>query len=246
MRVARLVTTLILTAHGSADPRSAANARAVAARLRRIRPGLDVRLAFCELNTPNLVDVLNGCSGHAVVTPLLLADAYHARVDIPGQIARCGANHRVQQANVLDVDDRLVSVLRERLIELGVSPFDDTLGVVVVAIGSSMPAANARTATVASKLAAGTRWAGVTTAFVTRPDASPADAVRRLRRQGARRVVIAPWFLAPGLLPDRVRTYARDAGIAMAQPLGAHTLVAATALDRYEHARKTLDDRIAA
>lgn len=240
------MTTLVLTAHGSADPRSAANARAVAGQLARMRPGLDVRLAFCELNTPNLVDVLNGCSGQAVVTPLLLADAYHARVDIPGQIARCGANHRVQQANVLDVDDRLVSVLRERLIELKVSPFDDTLGVVVVAVGSSIPAANARTTAVASKLVAGTRWAGVTTAFVTRPDASLADAVRTLRRHGARRVVIAPWFLAPGLLPDRVRAYARDAGIAMAQPLGAHRLVAATALDRYELAVKTLADRIAA
>ena len=76
MRVARVVTTLVLTAHGSKDPRSAANARAVAGRVARMRPGLDVRLAFCELNAPNLVDVLNGLSGvrRAVVTPLLLAN----------------------------------------------------------------------------------------------------------------------------------------------------------------------------
>jgi sirohydrochlorin ferrochelatase len=236
MWVARLVTTLVLTAHGSQDPRSAANARAVADRLARMRPGLDVRLAFCELNTPNLTDVLSGCSGEAVVTPLLLADAYHASVDIPAQIARSGASHRVRQADVLGEDDRLVSVLGERLTELGVSPFDENLGVVVVAIGSSNPAANARTASVASKLAARTRWAGTTTAYATRPDASPAQAVSRLRGRGARRVVIAPWFLAPGLLPDRVRTYARHAGIAMALPLGAHRSVAATLLDRYDQA----------
>ncbi|AGL27845.1 hypothetical protein J113_16655 [Mycobacterium tuberculosis CAS/NITR204] len=67
---------LVLTAHGSKDPRSAANARAIAGRLARMRPGLDVRVAFCELNSPNLVDVLNRCRGAAVVTPLLLADAY--------------------------------------------------------------------------------------------------------------------------------------------------------------------------
>jgi sirohydrochlorin ferrochelatase len=236
MWVARLVTTLVLTAHGSQDPRSAANARAVAGQVARMRPALDVRLAFCELNTPILVDVLNRCSGEAVVTPLLLADAYHARVDIPAQIALSGASHRVRQADVLGEDDRLVSVLGERLTELGVSPFDDNLGVVVVAIGSSNTAANARTASVASKLAARTRWAGTTTAYATRPDASPAQAVSRLRRRGARRVVIAPWFLAPGLLPDRVRTYARDAGIAMALPLGAHRSVAATVLDRYDQA----------
>jgi sirohydrochlorin ferrochelatase len=238
--------TLVLTAHGSEDPRSAANARAVAGRVARLRPGLDVRLAFCELNAPNLVDVLNACAGGSVVTPLLLADAYHARVDIPAQIARCAAGHGVRQADVLGEDDRLVSVLGERLAELGVSPFDDELGVIVVAIGSSNRAANARTATVASKLAARTRWAGATTAFATRPDSSPAEAVSRLRRRGARRVVIAPWFLAPGRLPDRVRRFADGAGIAMAEPLGAHNLVAAAVLDRYDEAMKAHCTRIAA
>ncbi len=158
---------LVLTAHGSKDPRSAANARAIAGRLARMRPGLDVRVAFCELNSPNLVDVLNRCRGAAVVTPLLLADAYHARVDIPAQIASCRVGHRVRQASVLGEDIRLVSALHERLTELGVSPFDHTLGVVVLAIGSSHPAANARTSTVASRLAEGTQWAAVTTAFIT-------------------------------------------------------------------------------
>ena len=84
MWVTRLVTPLasklVLTAHGSVDPRSAANARAVAGLVTRMRPGLDVRLAFCELNAPNLVDVLDGLSGRrgapqTVVTQLLLADA---------------------------------------------------------------------------------------------------------------------------------------------------------------------------
>ena len=65
--------TLILTAHGSADPRSAANAQAVAATIRRLRPGLDARVAFCEQNAPNLRDVLaTVVPGAAVVVPLLL------------------------------------------------------------------------------------------------------------------------------------------------------------------------------
>jgi len=230
------VTTLVLTAHGSADPESAANAQAVAAQVRRMRPGLDVRVAFCEINKPNLIDVLDGCAGEAVVTPLLLADAYHARIDIPAQIARCGASHRVRQAEALGNDARLVSVLDERLAELGVSRLDDTLGVLVVAVGSSDAAANARTAAVAPKLAIGTRWAAVTTAFATRQESSLAEAADRSRRRGARRVVIAPWFLAPGRLPDRVRQFADDAGIAMAAPLGPHRLVAETVLDRFDEA----------
>ena len=228
--------TLVLTAHGSADPGSAANAQAVAARVRRMRPGLDVRVAFCEINRPNLIDVLDGCSGEAVVTPLLLADAYHARVDIPAQIARCGASHLVRQAEALGEDARLVSVLGERLTELGVSRLDDTLGVLVVAVGSSDAAANARTAAVAPKLAIGTPWAAVTTAFATRQEPSLAEAANGLRRRGARRVVIAPWLLAPGRLPDRVRRFAEDAGIAMAAPLGPHRLVAETVLDRFDAA----------
>ena len=230
------MTTLVLTAHGSRDPRSAANARAVAGQVARLRPGLDVRMAFCEFNAPSLPDVLRGCPGATVVAPLLLADAYHARVDIPGQIERCGASHRVRQADVLGEDLRLVGVLRQRIAELGVSRFDDGIGVLVAAIGSSDNAANARTAAVVPKLLAGTRWTAATTALVTRPQCSLADAAERLRRRGVRQVVIAPWFLAPGRLPDRVRTFADDAAIAMAAPLGAHQLVAETVLDRFDRA----------
>jgi sirohydrochlorin ferrochelatase len=140
---------------------------------------------------------------------------------------------------VLGEDDRLVSVLRERLTEVAVSPLDEDLGVMVVAIGSSNIAANARTAKVASRLAIGTRWAAATTAFATRPEASVNRAAEQLRRRGARRLVIAPWFLAPGLLTDGVSNYARDNAIPMASPLGAHRLVAETVLDRFDEAQAT-------
>jgi sirohydrochlorin ferrochelatase len=231
------MNTLVLTAHGSRDPRSGANAEAVADRLAMMRSDLDVRLAFLELNTPNFADVLAGLpdSRRAVVAPLLLASAYHARLDIPKQIADAGA-HGIRQADVLGEDERLIAVLRERLAELGVSPLDDDLGVMVVAIGSSNLAANARTAKVAARLAVGTQWAAATTAFATRPEASVARAADQLRRRGARRLVIAPWFLAPGLITDGVSNFARDNGIPMAAPLGSHRLVAETVLDRYDEA----------
>jgi sirohydrochlorin ferrochelatase len=243
MRVARLVTTLVLTAHGSKDPRSAANARAIADGLTRLRPGLDVRMAFLEHSSPSLADALASVDGPAVVTPLLLADAYHARVDIPRQIANCVTAQRIRQAPVLGEDDRLVSVLRRRVTELGVSRLDERLGVVVMAIGTSDLAANARTRRVAPKLLAGTAWAGATTAFATQQERSLTEALGRLRRQGAKRVVVAPWFLAPGLLPDRVRTFADRADIPMAPPLGADDLVAATVLDRFD---QTAAERVAA
>jgi sirohydrochlorin ferrochelatase len=236
--------SLVLTAHGSADPRSAANATAVAAQVSRMRPNLDVRLAFLDHCAPRLDGVLREVDGEAVVTPLLLANAYHARVDIPAQIAECTVS--VWQSDVLGEDPRLVSVLRRRVTELGVSRLDETVGVLVVAIGTSDAAANARTARVAPQLLARTGWVGATTAFATGTERPLAEGIGRLRRQGARRVVIAPWFLAPGRLPDRVEVFARRAGIEMAAPLGAHRLVAETVLDRFDHALMSRHGRFAA
>ncbi len=189
-------------------------------------------MAFCEQNFPNLRDVL-AATGNAVVVPLLLADAYHARVDIPAMIAESGAGAR--QADVLGEDDRLIAVLRQRLTHAGVSQLDPEVGVLVTAVGSSRPQANARTALVADYLAQHTRWTA-TTAFATGPRPTLAEAAETLRDRGASRLVIAPWFLAYGRITDRVADFARAQGIPMAAPLGPHRLVADTVLDRFDEA----------
>ena len=222
---------LILTAHGSADPRSAANTREVARTVAASRRGLDVKVAFCEHNSPNLRDVLAGSRADGVVVPLLLADAYHARIDIPEMIA--AVNPAVRQADVLGEDDRLIHVLSQRLTHSGVSRLDAGVGVLVTAVGSSSAAANARTGAVAAGLVAGTHWQA-TTAFATGPQANLADAAAQLLEQGATRLVIAPWFLAHGTITDRVAEFAATHRIPMAQPLGSHRLVAETVLDRFD------------
>ncbi len=226
--------TLVLTAHGSADPRSAATARSIVECVRRLRPGLDARIAFCEQNSPNLRDVLSTLRDRtSVVVPLLLADAYHARIDIPQMIAESGAD--VRQADVLGEDDRLVYVLRQRLEHAGVSRLDSEVGVLVTAVGSSRHQANARTAAAARELTLTTRWSA-TTAFATGPRPTLADAADELRDRGATRLVLAPWFLAHGRITDRVAAFARAQGIPMSAPLGAHRQVAETVLDRFESA----------
>ena len=223
-----------MTAHGSVDPRSAAITHAVADQVRLQRPSVDVRVAFCEKNSPNLRDVLCTVPGPAVVTPLLLASAYHARVDIPAMIDEAGAD--VLQADTLGEDPRLVKVMRERLADIDVSDHDRELGVLVVAVGASRAQANARTATLAESLAESTRWAGVQVGYATGPHPSVTDGIKLLRQRGARRVVLAPWFIAPGRITDRVAEIACTAGISMAEPLGAHPLMAQTLLDRYDRA----------
>ncbi len=225
--------TLVLTAHGSADPRSAATVHELARTVRRVRRGVDVRVAFCEQNFPNLRDVLATTGPDAIVVPLLLADAYHARADIPEMIRDSAPTAR--QADVLGEDDRLIAVLKQRLTHAGVSRLDPGVGVLVTAVGSSRAQANARTATVADDLVQQTNWTA-TTAFATGPQPTLAEAVDVLRGRGATRLVVAPWFLAHGRITDRVAEFARAHGIAMAEPLGPHRLVAETVLDRFDRA----------
>jgi len=53
--------------------------------------------------------------------------------------------------------------------DVGVAAEDSDVGVIVTAVGSSRQGANARTSTVASAVAVGTRWIGTTSAFATGP-----------------------------------------------------------------------------
>ena len=189
-------------------------------------------MAFCERSEPNLRDVLAGLDRPGLVTPLLLASAYHARVDIPAMTE--DAKVPVRQADTLGEDPRLVEVLHQRLTELDLAEDPDT-GVLIVAVGSSHAAANARTATLASALAERGGWKRVRVAYAT-AQPSVADGIAALRTSGARQIAVAPWFIAPGKITDRVAKISADLGVAMAGPLGAHHLVAATVLDRFDHA----------
>ena len=212
---------------------------AVVADIARRRPDLDVRLAFLDLNTPSVDQVIDAVAaqGHteAIVVPLLLGSAFHARVDLPGILAAAGTRHpllRITQADVLGIDDRLVTALRDRVSNAGADPADTGLGVAVAAVGSSSAAANRITERVAVQLAADTSWQ-TTICFATTEPSLP-QAVSDLRRRGAQQVVVAPWFLAPGLLTDRLA--AADHGLRHAPTIGSHPALSNVALDRYHAA----------
>lgn len=221
--------TLLAVAHGSRDPRFADNARRLIGQIRRLRPDLDVRLAFLELSEPNVVEVLGDLTGDAVVVPLLLSDAYHARIDLPTVLATAPAGLRVTQAAVLGADDRLLELARRRVDEVGV----ENPGVILTAVGSSDSSANARTRALAAQ------WRISTTVFATGESASLADAIELLRARGATEVVVAPWFLSPGLLLDRVRAEAARLEVPVAAALGADRLVAEVVVRRYMSAITT-------
>ncbi|MGH3436439.1 MAG: sirohydrochlorin chelatase [Sciscionella sp.] len=234
---------LVAVAHGSRDPRSAATIMRMLGMLRSMRPELDVRAAFLDLSAPRLGDVLGvlHAEGHreVVVVPLLLGAAYHARIDIPGVVAGTVTTLprlRVTVADVLGPDPRLEEIALRRLAEAGVDRTDEDFGVILAGAGSSHAPANAAVAAIARRWHTVTRWQATGAAFAAAADPGVAAATSALRAAGARRIALGSWFLAPGLLPDRVIAQA-GAGTVIAAPLGAHPQVAATVLDRYAEAQ---------
>jgi sirohydrochlorin cobaltochelatase len=78
---------LILFAHGARDPRWAEPFEAVAQRVRALKPGVDVRLAFLEFMSPSLPEAGDalaaaGCS-RVAVQPMFLGTGGHVRKDLP-------------------------------------------------------------------------------------------------------------------------------------------------------------------
>jgi sirohydrochlorin ferrochelatase len=250
---------LVAVAHGSRDPRSAATVAALVDEVRRQRPGLDVRLSFLDLSAPRLPDVLDAVAagGHAraVVVPLLLGHAFHARVDVPGAVATaaarlpgleiavspvlgsrpaCGVGHPSSRPGHRDGHAGLSAAALRRLAAVAGPLHDPGLGVVLAAIGSSHAPANAAVADVVAGWTHRFGWSGGSAAFATAATPTVGDAVAALRAGGAGRVAVAQWILAPGLLPDRIERDSAAAGVPVAAPLGPDPDIARAVLARYD------------
>ncbi|MEC3977255.1 sirohydrochlorin chelatase [Amycolatopsis sp. H20-H5] len=231
---------LVAVAHGSRDPRSAQTVRELIGAVRALAPGGDLRESFLDLSEPRLTDVLRGlyAEGHReiVVVPLLLGVAYHARVDLPALVEEVRGGSpglTVAISDVLGVDPALEAVALDRLAESGADLADPGLGVVLGAVGSSNPAANNAVAAIAARWTA--RGLRTAPAFASASPPGVPAAIATLRSLGARRLAVAGWFLAPGLLPDRIAALAREAdpSVLVAGPLGPDPRVAGLVLDRY-------------
>ncbi len=233
---------LVAVAHGSRDPRSAATIRALLDVSRGLAPDLDIRESFLDLSEPLLTDALRELyeEGHreAVVVPLLLGVAYHARVDLPALVAEATADCpglQVRVSGVLGIDPLLETVALDRLAEAGADLGDPDLGVLLAGVGSSNVAANDAVAGITTRWQLKRRLLS-TPAFASAAQPDVPAAIARLRMQGAKRLAVAGWFLAPGLLPDRIARLAREAdpAVLIAGPLGPDPRVAGLILDRYD------------
>ena len=238
---------LVAIAHGSRDPRAGATviellgvARERAAS--RGLTGLDIKAAFLDHAPPRPVQVLSALSdGPVVVLPLLLTAAYHSGTDIPGLLDEAQAalpGLRVRYGAPLGPHPALLRALDQRLAEAGQDPAQaGQTAVVLAAAGSSHPAANAVIAHLAADWQASRGWQAVRPAFASAGAPTPEQAVAGLIRDGAQRVLVASYLLAPGRFADRVASASLAAGAAaVSAPLGAAADVADVLLDRYREA----------
>ncbi|MFP3461983.1 CbiX/SirB N-terminal domain-containing protein [Arthrobacter globiformis] len=248
---------LIACAHGTSNAQGAAEVNALRDAIAALRPGLDVREAYVDVQQPDLVDVVAGlpqASGapqtggdaqaagvSAVVVPLLLSVGYHVKVDIakavksrPGTVA----------AAPLGPDPRLAALLDQRLREAGVTDNDS---IVLAAAGSSNPNAAVSVEELAGQLRA-LRSNRIVPAYGASAKPSVPEAVAMLREEAAGgagagesaggvsvggRVVVASYLLAPGFFHDQLAKAGADL---VTEPLLPSPVLAEIALERYDAA----------
>lgn len=187
------MTTGVLLAHGSPDPRSA-RCVACAAAGAATRCGFPVLTAFLDHDSPSLADAVGDVAAddEVRVLPLLLSSAFHARVDVPAAVAELD-----REVVLLDPlghpADLLDHVLRRAAGPSVVVAAGTRVDEERDAFAAAVAQASARTGVPARAL------------FATGPgpklvDIDPSTAV-------------VPWLLAPGRLLDSVHERAADADL---------------------------------
>lgn len=208
---------LLLAGHGTRSQAGVAEYLALADRVRARHPWLDVGCGFIELASPPIstavADLVAGGHDDVVVVPLVLFDAGHAKTDVPASINLARAANpgvRFRYGRALGVHPDLLAVCTERL-DAVVAPEDRSdVSVLLVGRGSSDPDANAELHRAARLLWEGRGFAHVEPAYVGLTGPRVPEGLERLRRLGARRIVVLSYFLFTGVLEHRIRDQADD------------------------------------
>ncbi|MFJ6565013.1 sirohydrochlorin chelatase [Streptomyces sp. NPDC091412] len=245
---------LLIAGHGTRDDAGAEAFRDFVRELGRRRPELPVAGGFIELSPPPLGEAVaelveRGVRRFAAV-PLMLVSAGHAKGDIPAALAREKERHpgiSYTYGRPLGPHPALLRVLERRLEEA----LEDAAGersdvtVLLVGRGSTDPDANAEVHKAARLLWEGRGYAGVETAFVSLAAPDVPSGLDRCAKLGARRIVVLPYFLFTGILPERVRRQTADwaathpeTDVRSADVIGPEPELLDLVLERYEEAVK--------
>jgi sirohydrochlorin ferrochelatase len=217
---------LIACSHGTSNAEGQAAVNRLRDEMRALRPELDIREAYVDVQQPDLPDVVAALpDGPAVIVPLLLSVGYHVKVDI----AEAGRSRPdTFAAAPLGPDPRLAELLQQRLAEAGV---ERDAAVVLAAAGSSDACAAVDVEELAEQLAA-LRSGRIVVGFGASARPSVPEAVAQAQ-EGAAGPAIASYLLAPGYFHDQL---AKAGASVVSAPLLPSTTVAEVALARYDDA----------
>jgi sirohydrochlorin cobaltochelatase len=205
------VSALLVIGHGTKSTAGVAEFAQLVDRVRLEHPGDDVEGGFLELSPPPIQDAVGKlvAAGHRTVdvVPLVLVAAGHSKGDVPAALARERERHPglvFRYGRPLGPHPLLLADLADRLAAV-VPPeqWADT-AVVLVGRGATDPDANSEVAKTARLLLEGRGIGTVETAFVSLAEPSVPAGLDRASRLGYARVVVLPWFLFAGVLPDRI------------------------------------------
>ncbi|MFC7219741.1 sirohydrochlorin chelatase [Streptomyces polyrhachis] len=241
---------LLIAGHGTRDEAGAAAFRAFVSQLASDNPELPVAGGFIELSPPPLGEAVAGLVAQGVrrfaAVPLMLVSAGHAKGDIPAALARERERHpglTYSYGRPLGPHPALLSVLERRIDEALSGADRATTTVLLVGRGSTDPDANAEVHKAARLLWEGRGYAGVETAFVSLAAPDVPAGLERCRRLGAGRIVVLPYFLFTGILPDRVREQTTrwaeanpSLDVRTAEVIGAEPELASLVMERYREA----------
>ncbi|OIQ78731.1 sirohydrochlorin cobaltochelatase [mine drainage metagenome] len=240
---------LLVVGHGTKSTAGVAQFMDQVDQIRSITD-VDVAGGFIELSSPPLTDTVAQlvAAGHRkiVAVPLVLVAAGHSKGDIPAALKRESLRHpglAFDYGRSLSGHPTILNLLTERLdAVLAANERSDT-AVLLVGRGTTDPDANADVARVARLFWEGRSLQMVEPSFVSLAEPSVIRGLERCRLLGARRIVVLPYFLFSGILPDRVIEQALGWGnendeieLRFAELLGDCLPLAELVLERYAEA----------
>jgi sirohydrochlorin cobaltochelatase len=243
--------SLLIVGHGTRADDGAAEFMQLADAVRVMAPELRVGAGFIELSKPAISEAVNslaqGGASDVVAVPLMLLAAGHTKNDIPATLERERLTHpniRFRYGRDLGIRPELLDLVDRRISEVVAESELSTTGVLLVGRGSSDPDANSDMAKIARLYYEGRQHPLVESAFVSLAPPSVTEGLERLRRLGAKRVVVVPYFLFTGVLERRIRSQAAEFSVSsglevrVAGYFGPDERVAQLVLERY---RETLE-----
>ncbi len=240
----------LVVGHGSRDPRGAREFHELVGLVRERNPGLAVEGGFIELSRPPIGECVNrlaeGGARNVAAVPLMLLAAGHAKDDIPATLVREGIEHpemEFRYGRAFGVRPELLELMEERISAVVPDEEKPETAVLVVGRGSSDPDANSDIAKITRLFYEGRPYPMVDSAFISMTPPGVGEGLDRLRRLGAKQVVVFSYFLFTGVLEERIRDEAErfaaensDVEVRYAGYFGPDGRVADLLVERYAEA----------